>query len=330
MAEALQGGRRWFMLLACVVGIYVPFSLLGLAQEEINTARFGPDQVKFHHTMFLVFCQCAACALVALFVKVVTRQKANTTPATQFLPISLLYVGAMLLSNHAIQYLNYPTMVLAKSSKPISVLLGQIIVHRRLPSLSKLLCVLLTVVGIVMFSMTESREVKSHGSKVDVELFYFGLGLTLLSLSFDGIYGPMQDALKHSKKFAAPSSVTMMFYNNLWAALILGFLVVVTGEMREGVAFCVEHPSIVPMIAVFAFTLAVGQNFIYYTVVQFDSLMLSLVTTTRKFFSIVISVIVFGHHLNMYQWLSVGVVFVGLGLFELTSKKSHAPPKKHE
>ena len=40
--------------------------------------------------------------------------------------------------------------------------------------------------------------------------------------------------------------------------------------------------------------------------------MLTTVTTTRKFFTILVSVVMYGHKLNQNQWLSVLVVFMGL------------------
>jgi UDP-galactose transporter B1 len=39
---------------------------------------------------------------------------------------------------------------------------------------------------------------------------------------------------------------------------------------------------------------------------------LTTITTTRKFFTIVLSVLMFGHVLNARQWGSVAIVFFGL------------------
>ena len=60
---------------------------------------------------------------------------------------------------------------------------------------------------------------------------------------------------------------------------------------------------------------AVGQNFIYFTITQFDALILTTVTTTRKIFSTVYSVVRNpDNELNAVQWTGCGMVFAILGL----------------
>jgi UDP-galactose transporter B1 len=52
--------------------------------------------------------------------------------------------------------------------------------------------------------------------------------------------------------------------------------------------------------------------FIFLTIKYFDALVLTTVTTTRKFFTILVSVVMYGHSLNNKQWLAVLLVFFGL------------------
>lgn len=59
---------------------------------------------------------------------------------------------------------------------------------------------------------------------------------------------------------------------------------------------------------------ALGQNFIFYTLHSFGSLVLATVTTTRKFFTVLASVVYFGHALSNQQWGGVALVTAGLGL----------------
>lgn len=52
----------------------------------------------------------------------------------------------------------------------------------------------------------------------------------------------------------------------------------------------------------FSLAAAFGQNFIYYTISNFNPLVCTTITTTRKFFTIVCSVIIFGHAIGPKQW----------------------------
>jgi UDP-galactose transporter B1 len=52
---------------------------------------------------------------------------------------------------------------------------------------------------------------------------------------------------------------------------------------------------------------------IVYTLSTFSSVLLVTVTVTRKMFTMIISVLAFGHRLTSMQWLGVGLVFGGIG-----------------
>ena len=64
---------------------------------------------------------------------------------------------------------------------------------------------------------------------------------------------------------------------------------------------------------------SLGQVFIFLTIHHFSPLTCTTVTTTRKFFTILLSVYKFGHVLDVWQWCSVGLVFGGLYL-EIVAK----------
>jgi UDP-galactose transporter B1 len=72
---------------------------------------------------------------------------------------------------------------------------------------------------------------------------------------------------------------------------------------------------------------AVGQIFIFITLAKFGSLILIMVTVTRKMMSMLISVFLFGHELTNGQWLALILVFGGIG-FEAYYKLQQDLQKK--
>ena len=88
------------------------------------------------------------------------------------------------------------------------------------------------------------------------------------------------------------------------------------------------HPTLVKSILLFSLTSAIGQLFIFYTIRSFDSLVMTTITTTRKFFTIVLSVFWYGHQLNMGQWGAVGIVFFGLILDSYNEEMSKRKNKR--
>ncbi len=61
--------------------------------------------------------------------------------------------------------------------------------------------------------------------------------------------------------------------------------------------------------------------FIYMMIVNFGSLMCSIVTTTRKFFTVLASVVLFSHTMSNQQMVGAALVFTGLMADQLFGKK---------
>ncbi|NWH82089.1 S35B1 protein, partial [Piaya cayana] len=107
----------------------------------------------------------------------------------------------------------------------------------------------------------------------------------------------------------------MMLNVNLWSTLFLGAGILSTGELWEFLSFTERHPSIIYNILLFGLMSTLGQSsFIFMTVVYFGPLTCSIITTARKFFTILASVILFANPISSLQWVGMALVFLGLGL----------------
>ena len=98
-------------------------------------------------------------------------------------------------------------------------------------------------------------------------------------------------------------------------ALVAGVLALLTGHLTDGISFCTQHPEVMSAILIYSLSSAVGQNFIYYTVTEFGPLVLTTVTTTRKIFSTLYSVMRNPENsLSEMQWGGCSLVFAGLAI----------------
>jgi solute carrier family 35 (UDP-galactose transporter), member B1 len=70
---------------------------------------------------------------------------------------------------------------------------------------------------------------------------------------------------------------------------------------------------------------SIGQVFIFLTVSLFDCYLLTIITTTRKFFSVVYSNFKFGHNFNEMQWIGALMV-MACTFVELFSKEKKKVP----
>jgi UDP-galactose transporter B1 len=106
---------------------------------------------------------------------------------------------------------------------------------------------------------------------------------------------------------------------NVWALVYGGAAAIVSGQFEEGLVFIVEYPAIMPPILFLSLCSALGQCFIFMTISNFNALVCTTVTTTRKFFTVLASVYYYGHSLGVMQWGGATMVFVGLAV-ELRTK----------
>merc|ERR1740128_152145 len=102
--------------------------------------------------MALVAFQCAVNYLYALVMgHTVLKQGEDTTKSSFYACASFTYLLAMVTSNKALSWVNYPTQVVGKSCKPIPVMVLGVLVGRKRYPLLKYLFILMIVAGVAMF-----------------------------------------------------------------------------------------------------------------------------------------------------------------------------------
>ena len=295
----------------CAIGIFGFYFCFGAFQEKITRGTYGNDenQERFTCTMALVLCLCSVNYLFAVIVSaLLLKEEIDNTKTLIYSLSSLTYLVAMVTSNKALLWVNYPTQVVGKSCKPISVMiLGFLIGRKRYPIL-KYVFVLMIVVGVALFMINDGKETNNlEGEGV------IGVGgiLLLASLMCDGINAAAQERMKAEYN---TKSVHMMKAMNKWSIIYLGIGLLWSGELWNFVAFVERHPSILWQLACVSVASALGQYFVFMCISEYGPLPCSLITTTRKFFNVLLSVTFFKNHLNERQWLGAILVFSGLAL----------------
>lgn len=307
--KAMPAGKQ-SKLIVCALGIIVCYFYLGILQEKITRGQYGDEKnkEKFTYMLALVFSQCIVNYVFAkTSLLTVMKQGEDTTPKMYYTIAALTYLLAMICSTMALQFVSYPTQVIGKSGKPIPVMILGVLLGNKVYPLRKYLFVLLIVLGVILFMYKDGGIVKKQ-SETQAG---FGELLLLLSLTMDGLTSAVQERMKseHNTK-----SGHMMVNMNGWSAIFSGLAVVVSGELFEFIKFLERYPSTMWHIATFSVAGALGQYFIFMTVAEFGPLPCSIITTTRKFFTVLGSILIFGNSLSGRQWLGALVVFAGLFL----------------
>ncbi|KAG6461635.1 LOW QUALITY PROTEIN: solute carrier family 35 member B1 homolog [Manduca sexta] len=312
--------RSEFRFVFFALAIFMCYFIFGMLQEKITRGKYGEND-KFTCALCLVFMQCLVNYIFAQILMLSWKHETDNTRGIYYFSSALTYLLAMVCSVMALQWINYPTQVVGKAAKPIPVMLLGVLIGRKSYPLKKYLFVFLIVTGIVMFMY------KDQSTKVTNESQGFGIGelLLLLSLTMDGLTGAVQERIKSE---SSPSAYSMMLNTNWWGTIISAIGVMLSGELFKFISFVSMYPYIIVYLVAFALMGATGQLFIFFMVSEFGPLPCSVVTTTRKFFTVLASVIIFGNVLASRQWVGAVLVFTGLFLDIMYSKSKPQQSKR--
>ncbi|KAI1457683.1 UAA transporter [Annulohypoxylon moriforme] len=329
-------------LVVAVAGIYGSFLTWAYLQEKLTTTPHGPPEATevFKYPVFLNTIQSLFAATTgALYLYASTpagRPIPPVIPSRAILaPLLLVALTSSLASPFgyaSLAHIDYITFLLAKSCKLLPVMLLHVTVFRKRYPLYKYLVVAAVTAGVAVFTL-HSGKARSKKSGAGPEgNSVWGLLLLGVNLLFDGLTNSTQDYIFGA--FQPYSGPQMMCANNLMSTAVTAAYLVLSpwlvhtgvgewlgmdvaggaGELEAALGFMGRHPGVWADVLGFAACGAVGQVFIFYTLSTFSSVLLVTVTVTRKMFTMILSVVAFGHRLSRMQVLGVGLVFGGIGV----------------
>jgi UDP-galactose transporter B1 len=177
--------------------------------------------------------------------------------------------------------------------------------------------------GLVIFNSKKVNNLQDES--------LFGIALVLISLFFDGFASTSQD--KDHQKTKREFAYLTMFYNNLVyfvisAAIYTSSVILSNDTSLQRILADSELLRDTLLLSVCG---AMGQIFIFLTVSIFDGYKVSIITTSRKCLSVVISNFLFNHKFTQEQWVGASLVMVSAAAEVYIGKdKGKKDPKKEE
>jgi UDP-galactose transporter B1 len=104
-----------------------------------------------------------------------------------------------------------------------------------------------------------------------------------------------------------------MFTVNLMTTIICLLGMIAKGDLIDAINYCQSHPFVLIDIFLISILQVLGQISIYFIVLNFKQHIFPLVSTTRKVFTVLLSIFIFNHKMNGYQWIALCLVFGGMG-----------------
>uniref|UniRef100_A0A8D8EZT4 Adenosine 3'-phospho 5'-phosphosulfate transporter 2 n=1 Tax=Culex pipiens TaxID=7175 RepID=A0A8D8EZT4_CULPI len=298
--------------LLCCAGVFVLYLLYGYMQELIFTLDgFKP------YGWFLTLVQFAYYTGFGYIERSVESVKVpRCIPMKTYILLAFLTLGTMGLSNSSLGYLNYPTQVIFKCCKLVPVLIGSILIQGKKHGPLDFFAAIAMCVGLTLFTLADSQVSPAFNP--------FGVLLISLALLCDAAIGNVQE--KAMREHKAPNNEVVIYSYGI-GFVYLSVIMLLTGNLFDGFAFCLKHP-VETFGYAFLFSLSgyLGIQIVLTLVRTCGAPLAATVTTARKAVTIALSFVFFSKPFTInYLWSGLIVVLgIYLNVYSKRSKLTFA------
>lgn len=295
--------REGAELAFCFTGLMGAYLVWGLLQEKIMTQNYvmlDGTLIKFNDSQFLVFINRSLAFLVALGRLLCTRQPLVGAPLYKFSYCSVTNIVSAWCQYEALKYVSFPTQVLSKSCKVIPVMLMGKLISRNKYELYEYVTAVMISIGMVLF-MFGSHDDYTLSTVTTMS------GLTLLALYMlcDSFTSSWQGAL--FTRYSC-TSLQMLCGVNLFSCALTAAALAQHNTTIHSLRL-LQHPVFAMDCLLLSASSAVGQLLIYRTIARFGAVVFTIIMTLRQAVSILLSCLVYGHHISPGGGTGVFLVF---------------------
>lgn len=284
-----------------VAGITLTLLVYGVLQERIMTVGFGQHMELFESSIFLVLCnRLCTCALAFGWIMASGQSVEPGAPLTSYASVSFTNVVATSCQYEALKYVTFAIQTLAKSAKALPVMLWSSLFSGRLYKPSDYLHAGVITAGCTIFVLTGDVGSRALDDGQPASRFYMiGAGLMALYLGVDGLTSTWQDSLFTGYNISVCDQV---LYTTAFSTTLSFAAAITTDQLVPSIRFVIRNPEAMWWILALSICSAVVQIVISYTIKRYGAVVFATIMTTRQFFSVLLSSIVFWTPLTLGQW----------------------------
>ena len=301
-----------FRFVGCCCGVILSLTVYGLVLEEL-TSHHPVNEWLMTFLLCFVYA-CCGYIMMACGCRVNTSKtknlpfpitKSKSKPALkEIMLVSFLAFASTITSFVSLRYVSFVTRTLGKSCKGIPVMVMGLILGKRF-SWTKVVTVVLLSLGVALFLLGSSASVSNDSHSNSNR----GLIMLTCALACDGALGAYVDRLVD--RYPDLTAFEWMYRINTWKMIYTG-----TGFCLVSIFWSPSWPDFAAspgLILTLALSGATGQAWIFYTIQEFGALITTMIGTCRKVLSIVCSILLFGHAMNVQQTLGIVLSILALG-----------------
>lgn len=242
-------------------------------------------------------------------------RKALQVPVTEWLKLVVIYFIVNVINNASFNFnIAMPLYMIFRSGSLAASLITEKIVLNRKHSTFKHLAVFFITLGILFCTFASRKEAIKDSSITD-----WSIGICLLSTSLIlsariGIYQEQIYA-----KWGRHHREALFFTHFL---PLPGFLLLANDIYKHSLIVLVSKPKLLYFLVGNVGSQYICARSIFWLGSHYSSLTITLILTLRKFFSIVLSVWLFGNIFTTWHWCGTFLILVGTLLFSNTFQEN--------
>lgn len=154
------------------------------------------------------------------------------------------------------------------------------------------------------------QDKKTKENHFHPEKKWIGFLLLVVAIIFDALFS---DSQAYCKSTFSPTQNQLFLASNLYAFVLIFVFALLSGELTQSLAFCIDHPSVLKDLFSISLLQIVSQVSVYYVISNFKQHIYPLISTVRKVLTVFLSIFLFSHSVKLSQWFAIIIVFLAMG-----------------
>jgi adenosine 3'-phospho 5'-phosphosulfate transporter B2 len=229
----------------------------------------------------------------------------SSAPLLYFTPCALSNTISSWSQYQALAFVSFSLQTLFKAVKVIPVMVMGRVLKGTTYSWTEYLEAVAITIGVATFSMNRDGH---HKKETHTELI--GFILLCLYVGSDSFTSQWQSRIY--RDYGKIDHYHMMFGVNVSSIIITTVALLLSGDVMKVSEFFVYNPMAFWYNVLTAITSTTGQIAIFYTIKKFGPLVFTVIMTTRQMLSILLSTIIFQHHLSAASIFGASLVFAAV------------------
>mmetsp|Transcript_26940 Transcript_26940/g.31337 ORF Transcript_26940/g.31337 Transcript_26940/m.31337 type:complete len:419 (-) Transcript_26940:181-1437(-) len=245
----------------------------------------------------------------------IRKEKGRKAPLASYSLLTMCLMTSSGCSNMSLNYINFPTKVMFRSSKLIPTMILATIINRHIFKSIEYACAFAISLGLIIFTVADWHLAPS----------FHPIGLVLVSVSVfaDAVLPNAQEKLFH----LGSSRLEVTIYTNFFTLIVMTFSTVLSGDFMNVMRLACTNSTLTLYMIIYTSISYVAVSTFMIIVKKYGGVTAVLLGTSRKAMTLILSFVFFPKAFSVYYVIGACLVLGGLLVGSLAKQWSKKKTK---